>query len=183
MEAETKTETKTKSGSSSTFIGAYAAWDSDLYWALWRTVPWTNWSSLYVSVFLLPLLLPLLLYLASPAWLLAAAPLLARCKLQLQLLFAVSFFIFESSSCTRSMESSASHSSPTPTPASASSPASAPSAVPAAVRRRDAFSRCLRISKFCFQRNISENRSDESRTSTCRYPVSVRKIRFSPYIL
>lgn len=119
---------------------------------------------------------------SPPAWLLAAAPLLPRCKLQLQLLFAVSFFIFESSSCTRSMESSASHSSPTPTPASASSPASAPSAVPAAVRRRDAFSRCLRISKFCFQRSISENRPNESRTSTCRYPVKVRKIRVSPYI-
>lgn len=120
---------------------------------------------------------------SPPAWLLAAAPLLPRCKLQLQLLFAVSFFIFESSSCTRSMESSASHSSPTSTPASASSPASTPSAVPAAVRRRDAFSHCLRISKFCFQRNISENRLKGSRFSTGRYPVSVRKNRFSLNIL
>lgn len=120
---------------------------------------------------------------SPPAWLLAAAPLLPRCKLQLQLLFAVSFFIFESSSCTRSMESSASHSSSTPTPASASSPASTPSSVPATVRRRDAFSRCLRISKFCFQRSISENRPKRSRISNCRYPVKVRKHRFELYIL
>lgn len=87
-----------------------------------------------------------------PAWLLAAAPWLPRCKLQLQLLFAVSFFIFESSSCTRSMKSSASYSSPTPTPtpASASSPASTPSAVPSATAAATLFHAVCECQSFAF---------------------------------
>lgn len=100
----------------------------------------------------LPLFHHLPLHLPIPAWLLAAAPLLPRCKLQLQLLFAVSFFIFESSSCTRSMESSASHSSPTPTPtpASASSPAWTPSAVPTATAAATLFHAVCEYQSFAF---------------------------------
>lgn len=141
--------------------------------ALWRTVPWPNWLRLQ-------LLSSCLFLSCSSLTSSGVSSIVARCKLQLQSLFAVSFFIFESSSCTRSMESSASYSSRSRSPSSApaatlacaasSLPASVPSAVPA-------ISRCLRMSKFCFQRSISENRLRGSRLSTGRYPVAVRKYK------
>lgn len=81
---------------------------------LWRTVPWPNWLRLQ-------LLSSCLFLSCSSLTSSGVSSIVARCKLQLQLqsLFAVSFFIFESSSCTRSMESSASFSSRSRSPSSA----------------------------------------------------------------
>lgn len=82
-----------------------------------------------------------------------ASSIVARCKLQS--LIAVSFFIFESSSCTRSMESSASYSCltypslPHPRPA-ATAASSRPASVPAATAGATLFHAVCENQSFAF---------------------------------